>query len=89
MKLCFLSGLKEVIGQEEVDIEYEGRLSGLLEILCAEHGKRLRSLLLDPGCPGKKSAFVKVLVEGEDVGQTDPILRGEETIFLFLPIAGG
>jgi len=36
-----------------------------------------------------KSAFVKVLVEGEDVGLSDPELRGEETIFLFMPIAGG
>ncbi len=89
MKLCFLSGLKEIIGQEEVEIEYVGRLSGLLEILCTKHGKRLRSLLLDPEDPGKKSAFVKILVEGEDVGRTDPELGGEETIFLFLPIAGG
>ncbi len=89
MKLCFLSGLKEIIGQEEVEIEYAGRLSGLLELLCEKHGKRLRSLLLDPVDPGKKSAFVKILVEGEDVGRTDPELGGEETIFLFLPIAGG
>jgi len=89
MKLCFLSGLKEIIGQEEVEIEYEGRLTDLLEILSRKHGERLRSLLLDPENPGKKSAFVKVLVEGEDVGLADPELRGEETIFLFMPIAGG
>jgi hypothetical protein len=89
MKLCFLSGLKEIVGQEEVEIEYEGRLTDLLEILSRKHGERLRSLLLDPENPGMKSAFVKVLVEGEDVGLADPELRGEETIFLFMPIAGG
>jgi len=89
MKLCFLSGLKEIIGQEEVEIEYKGRLTDLLEILSRKHGERLRSLLLDPENPGKKSAFVKVLVEGEDVGRADPELKGEETLFLFLPIAGG
>jgi hypothetical protein len=89
MKLCFLSGLKEIVGQEEVEIEYTGRLTGLLNILSGRHGERLRSLLLDPENPGKKSAFVKVIVEGEDVGRSDPELRGEETIFLFLPIAGG
>jgi hypothetical protein len=89
MRLCFLSGLKEVVGTEEIEIAYAGRLSDLLETLCREHGERLRSLLLDSERPGRKSAFVKVLVEGEDVGQTDPELRGEETIFLFLPIAGG
>jgi molybdopterin converting factor small subunit len=89
MRLCFLSGLKEIVGTEEVEIEYVGRLSDLLETLCTKHGERLRSLLLDAENPGKKSAFVKVLVEGEDVGQTDPELNGDETIFLFLPIAGG
>ena len=89
MKLCFLSGLKEIVGQEEVEIDYTGRLTGLLEILSQRYGERLRMLLLDPETQGKKSAFVKVLVEGEDVAQTDPELRGEETVFLFLPIAGG
>ena len=89
MKLCFLSGLKEIVGQEEVEIDYTGRLTGLLEILSQRYGERLRMLLLDPEAQGKKSAFVKVLVEGEDVAQTDPELRGEETVFLFLPIAGG
>jgi hypothetical protein len=89
MRLCFLSGLKDIVGQEEVEIRYAGRLSDLLEILSRRHGQRLRRLLLDPENPGRKSAFVKVLVEGEDVGQADPELGGEETIFLFLPIAGG
>jgi len=89
MKLCFLSGLREIVGQEEVDLEYEGRLSGLLETLCERYGHSLRRLLLDAEDPGRKSSFVKILVNGEDVGHADPELRGEEKIFLFLPIAGG
>ena len=89
MKLCFLSGLREIVGKEEVELEYAGRLSGLLAMLSDKHGEGLRSLLLDPEKPGRKSAFVKVLVEGEEVGKADPELSGEETIFLFLPIAGG
>lgn len=89
VKLCFLSGLKEIVGKEEVDLEYAGRLSDLLTSLSRTHGDRLERLLLDPHNPGSKSPFVKILVEGEDVGKADPELRGEETIFLFLPIAGG
>jgi molybdopterin converting factor small subunit len=89
MKLCFLSGLREIVGQEEVELEYEGRLSELLETLCERYGQSLRRLLLDEEDPGRKSPFVKILVDGEDVGQANPELRGEEQIFLFLPIAGG
>ncbi len=89
MKICFLSGLKEIVGQEELEIEYAGRLSVLLEMLCERHGERLRGVLMDPGTRGKKSLFLKILVEGEDVGYKDPELSGGETVFLFLPIAGG
>ena len=89
MKLCFLSGLREIVGQQEVEVEFEGKLSELLEILCERYGRDLRLLLLDGEDPGRKSPFVKILVDGEDVGQADPELRGGETIFLFLPIAGG
>jgi molybdopterin converting factor small subunit len=89
MRLCFLSGLKELFGQEELEIEYAGRVSDLLETLCERYGERLRPLLLDLDNPGSKSPFIKILVEGEDVGHSDPELQGGERIFLFLPIAGG
>jgi hypothetical protein len=89
MKLCFLSGLREIVGREEVEIDYAGSLSGLLALLIRRHGEPLKRLLLDPQNPERRSPFVKILVEGEDVGKADPALRGEETIFLFLPIAGG
>lgn len=89
MRLCFLSGLKEIVGQEEVEIAFAGRLSDLLGTLCETYDDRLRLFLLDAEHPVKKSPFVKILVDGEDVGQADPELAGGETIFLFLPIAGG
>lgn len=89
MKLFFLSGLKEIVGREELEIEYSGRLSGLLETLCDRYGEGLRRVLLDPGSPMKKSLFLKVLVDGEDVRKEDPMLSGQEIVFLFLPIAGG
>ena len=89
MKLCFLSGLKEILGQEEVDMEFSGRLSELLESLCTRHGDRLKAVLMDPDSPEERSPFLKILVDGEDVRQENPELTGNETVFLFLPIAGG
>ena len=89
MKICLLSGLKEAVGQGELNIDFTGRLSGLLEELCELYGQGLRALLLDPEQPLGRNPFVKILVDEKDMGREDPELTGGETIFLFLPIAGG
>ncbi len=89
MKVCFLSGLKEAAGRQELEIAYRGPLSGLLETLCDRYGLELRARVMDPENPGARNAFVKILVDGWDVREEDPDLAGTETVFLFLPIAGG
>jgi len=89
MKVCFLSGLKEVAGSQEVTLDYRGRLSGLLAELCDRYGQDMQRRLMDPDDPGVRNAFLKILVDGEDVREEDPELTGSETVFLFLPIAGG
>ncbi len=89
MKICFLSGLKEVVGQGELQMDFSGRLSELLEKLCDLHGQDLRDLLLGPDESGGRNPQVKILVDERDIRQEDPELVGNETIFLFLPLAGG
>ena len=89
MNICFLSGLKETVGQVELQLDYTGKLSGLLEMLCDRYGQQLQHLLMDPDSPDAKNPFLKILVDGRDVKHGDPELTGDETLFLFLPIAGG
>jgi len=89
MKICFLSGLKNVTGREELELDYEGRLSSLLEMLCREYGQEFRWLVMDPDNPSERNPFLKILVDGSDIRKEDLELAGMETIFLFLPIAGG
>jgi hypothetical protein len=89
VRLCFLSGLKEIVGREEVEIQYTGRLSGLLDLLCERHGEDLRRVVRDPARPAEKNPFLKILVDGQDTLEGDPDLTGSETLFIFLPIAGG
>ncbi len=89
MKICFLSGLKEIVAQEELEIDFTGKLSSLLKELADRYGERLGAILFDSNPPEGRNPFLKILVEGEDVRQEDPLLAGDETIFLFLPIAGG
>ena len=89
VKICLLTGLKEIVGHDEIQIAHSGRLSALLEDLCNRYGERLSRFLYDPENPGQRNPFVKVLVDGEDIKDKDPGLIGNETIVLFLPIAGG
>jgi molybdopterin converting factor small subunit len=87
--IYFLSGLQEIVGQNELKVTCSGRLSALLESLCHQHGEALARLLFESGTEGRRNAFFKILVNGVDVQQSDPDLSGDETVFLFLPIAGG
>lgn len=89
MKVCFLSGLKDAAGHQDLEISYQGPLSGLLETLCQRYGPELRARIMDPHAQAGRNAFVKILVDGRDVQEEDPTLAGTETVFLFLPIAGG
>ncbi len=89
MKVCFLSGLKEVTGRQELELVYHGPLSGLLETLCDRYGPELHGRVMDPENPGARNVFLKILVDGRDIREEDPDLEGTETVFLFLPIAGG
>jgi hypothetical protein len=89
MKVCFLSGLRESAGRGELELTFSGPLSVLLGELCDRCGPELRRRVMDPERPERRSPFVKILVDGEDVRQDDPTLAGTEVVFLFLPIAGG
>ena len=89
MKICFLSGLKEIVEEEEIEMDYTGKLSALLEALSGRYGEGFRALLFDSDTQEKRNPFVKILVDGEDIRQKDPVLTGSETIVFFLPIAGG
>jgi len=90
MKICFLSGFIEIVGQEEIEIDFTGgKVSQLLEALCDRLGNRFRERLMSAEADSTRNPLVKILVNGEDIRQEDPVLKGEETLFIFLPIAGG
>ena len=89
MKICFLSGFKQIVEQDEIEFEFTGKVSALLEALCGRFGDNFRHRLMGTDSEGKRNPFVKILVDGKDIKQEDPILEGEETLFIFLPIAGG
>ncbi len=89
VRVSFLAGLKEAAGHAELSLAWQGSLSGLLHELAGRHGQRLCRLLFNPEFPDERNPWVKILVNGADVKDKDPLLQGDETIQLFLPIAGG
>ena len=89
MKICFLSGLKEIVDREELEIEFAGKVSELMEALCTRFGNRFRERVMASDSSRTRNPFAKILVDGEDIRSEDPVLTGQETLFIFLPIAGG
>ncbi|MEW6439529.1 MAG: MoaD/ThiS family protein [bacterium] len=85
----FLSGLKEFVGKHELRMHYCGSLSALLEKLGDRYGEAFCQCLFDPCGKDRRNPFLKILIDGVDVQGADPDLAGDETVFLFLPIAGG
>lgn len=89
LTIWFLSGLKEQVGRSEVRLEYRGAVSGLLEELGRRYGQGWRERVFAEDAAAGRNPFVKILVNGEDIGDEDPELAGDETLIFFMPVAGG
>lgn len=84
-----LSGLRESAGTHELRIDHRGTVSALLKDLCGRHGPGFSGIVFPFGEAARRNPFLKILVDGADIQDADPELSGGETVFLFLPIAGG
>lgn len=87
--IYLLSGLRESAGTHELRISHRGTVSALLQSLCGRHGPAFSGIVFPFGEAAGRNPFLKILVDGADIQDADPQLWGDETIFLFLPIAGG
>lgn len=88
--IYLLSGLRESAGTHELRISsHRGTVSALLKDLCDRHGPAFSGVVFPFGEAAGRNPFLKILVDGADIQDADPELSGDETIFLFLPIAGG
>jgi|GEM_PF-1260154 len=87
--IYLLSGLRESAGTHELRMSHQGTVSALLKNLCGRHGPAFSGIVFPCGEAEGRNPFLKILVDGADIQDADPELSGDETIFLFLPIAGG
>lgn len=77
-------------GEREIDVEFEGTLAALFEVVSARYGDQFRQRILDQA--GGLKRFVNVFVNGEDArylrGLDTPVPR-DATVDLLPAIAGG
>lgn len=86
-------GIKEIIGQREVEIELpeNSRLSDLITNMVEKWGNDIASRLLEPGGNNILS-YIRLMVNGKDIAfldGLDTVLCDGDEVIIFPPVSGG
>ena len=93
VKVHTILGLKEIIGQREIEISIpEGStLEELLLQMVRKWGETLSSYLFEPGST-RLLSHIRLLVNGRDIAflnDMETILQEGDEILIFPPVSGG
>ena len=87
----FLPGLPEVIGANELEVEFTGKtVSDLIETLIDQYGQKAKEALFDE--LGKFDPMVQVLLNGEEwvtQDQLNTTLQDGDSLVFMMMMAGG
>jgi molybdopterin synthase sulfur carrier subunit len=89
VKLVLASAIASRIGERGAELEFEGTVRDLLEMLVGRYGDRLTSTLY---VKGRLSPYVNIYVDGKDIrytGGLDTKVDGNSTVDFIPAIAGG
>lgn len=89
VNIKFLARFKEITGEETLEIDYTGNLSGLIDLLINKYGNAFKEALLTKN--GEFKDYIKILVNGEDANslESEDTIGGDDEIVIFQTIAGG
>ena len=90
VKIKFLARFKDITGEKEVIIDYNGEIANLIEILTEKYDKGFKDSLFNEN--GELREYMKILINGEDVRNIDglkTIVTENDEIVIFQTIAGG
>jgi len=90
VKIKFLARIKDITGDKYLDIDYNGELTGLINLLVNKYGDTFKESLLNQD--GQFRDYIKILINGEDVHQMDGLkspIKEDDEIVIFQTIAGG
>lgn len=90
-EIKFLSNLADLTGESSLKIEFDGKVSGLIDNLDTKfEGKDFKTTITDD--EGHIKDFVKILVNGNDIrgtGGLDSAIKDDDEIVIFQTLAGG
>jgi molybdopterin synthase sulfur carrier subunit len=90
VEIKFLARFRDIAGERSVNIEYNGNISDLMDILTEKYGNEFKDALFDR--EGNIRDYMKILVNGEDVGVNGGLeteVGDEDEVVIFQTIAGG
>ena len=90
VEVKFLARFRDITGERSVNIEYNGNILDLMDILTEKYGNEFKDALFDK--EGNIRDYMKILVNGDDVGASGGLKAevgdGDEVV-IFQTIAGG
>lgn len=90
VKIKFLALFKDITGDRELKIDYDGQISGLIDSLALKYDNGFKDTLLTEN--GELREYMKILINGEDVrtwNGLETTVREDDEIVIFQTIAGG
>jgi sulfur-carrier protein len=90
VKIKFLARFKDITGEKELKIDYNGEISGLIEILTEKYDDGFTDALFNEN--GELREYMKILINGEDlrgINGLKTIINEDDEIVIFQTIAGG
>jgi molybdopterin synthase sulfur carrier subunit len=90
VKIKFLARFKDITGEKKVEFDFNGELSGLIDVLFKKYGNKFKESLLND--EGLFRDYVKILINGEDIAQINGLkspIHNDDEIIIFQTIAGG
>ena len=90
VKIKFLARFKDITGERELKIDYDGKISDLIDSLAVKYDNGFKDALLNKN--GELREYLKILINGEDVrarSGLETVVGKEDEIVIFQTIAGG
>jgi len=88
VEIKFLARFRDIVGKKSVNIEHNGNIGELIDILTEKYGNEFKDALFDKN--RELRDYIKILINGKDAGRgLESEVKDGDEIVIFQTIAGG